>query len=104
LLWRELRELGAALLRAASASAVQPQRQLLHGGTHNDSGVGGVGGATGFVGTQILRQLLQRPDVERIDVQVRANSLAHGLRRVVESACVEQWCSERCCRKSISAG
>ena len=43
-------------------------------------------GATGFLGTQILRQLLHRPDVGKITVLVRAESLELAKRRVMNSA------------------
>jgi N-acetyl-gamma-glutamylphosphate reductase len=69
---------------------VRPQWQLLHGGTQDDGSR--VGGATGYIGAQILRQLLHQLEFEHIGVQVRADSAAHGLQHVVESAYVtQQW-------------
>ena len=51
-------------------------------------------GATGFLGTQILRQLLHRPDVGKVVAHVRAESLDTAKRRVIASAEVAGWSAE----------
>ena len=51
-------------------------------------------GATGFLGTQILRQLLGISSVSRITVLVRARSPEDGMHRVVEAAEAARWWSE----------
>jgi amino acid adenylation domain-containing protein/thioester reductase-like protein len=97
LLRHELHSLAGALPRYAKAARPQP---LLRGTLNGDGGGGGgdvtvfVTGATGYVGTQILRQLLHRPAVARVVVHVRAESPAHGLQRVVETARAAQWWSD----------
>ena len=48
-------------------------------------------GATGFLGTQILRQLLRRLDVGTVVVHVRAESLDLAKRRVITSAEAAGW-------------
>ncbi|KAL4910501.1 hypothetical protein BDW74DRAFT_171966 [Aspergillus multicolor] len=48
-------------------------------------------GATGLLGTQILRQLLLDPSVQRVIVHVRATSAEKGLERVVASAKLAKW-------------
>lgn len=51
-------------------------------------------GATGYLGTQLLRQLLLRPDVEKVIVHVRAHSVEHGRQRIVSSAKTAKWWCE----------
>ena len=51
-------------------------------------------GATGFLGTQILRQLLQRPDVGKVVVHVRADNLDNARRRINSSAEAAGWSVE----------
>ncbi|KAJ6783608.1 hypothetical protein PWT90_05284 [Aphanocladium album] len=48
-------------------------------------------GGTGFLGTQLLRGLLERGDVERVVALVRAKSTAHGLERLKETARIAGW-------------
>ena len=48
-------------------------------------------GATGFLGTQILRQLLQRPDVGKVVVHVRADNIDNARRRIDSSAEAAGW-------------
>lgn len=52
-------------------------------------------GATGYFGTQLLRQLLQRPDVEKVIIHVRAYSVEHGRERIISSAKTAKWWCER---------
>lgn len=54
-----------------------------------------VTGATGYLGTQLLKQLLVEPNVEKVIVHVRAESLEHGKQRVITSAKIAKWWSER---------
>lgn len=51
-------------------------------------------GATGFLGTQILRQLLYRSDVGKVIAHVRADSPEHGKQRIIASAQVAKWWSD----------
>ena len=51
-------------------------------------------GATGFLGTQILRQLLLRPSIKRIILHVRADDAAEGLERIIMAAKTAAWWSE----------
>jgi amino acid adenylation domain-containing protein/thioester reductase-like protein len=53
-----------------------------------------VTGATGFLGTQILRQLCDRPDVGRVIAHVRANSPSEAFIRVKDAAVRAQWWSD----------
>ncbi|KAH8432008.1 uncharacterized protein LDX57_009655 [Aspergillus melleus] len=53
-----------------------------------------VTGVTGFLGTQILRQLCDRPDVGRVIAHVRANTPSEAFIRVKESAVRAQWWSD----------
>lgn len=48
-------------------------------------------GATGLLGSQILRQLLTDPNVRQIIVHVRATNAAKGLARVVSTATLAKW-------------
>lgn len=53
-----------------------------------------VTGGTGFLGTQILRQLCDRPDVERVIAHVRANSPSDAFIRIKDAAVRAQWWSD----------
>ncbi|KAJ5894898.1 hypothetical protein N7495_006589 [Penicillium taxi] len=53
-----------------------------------------VTGATGFLGTQILRQLCNRPDVGRVIAHVRADSPSDAFNRVKDAAIRAQWWSD----------
>lgn len=53
-----------------------------------------VTGVTGFLGTQILRQLCDRSDVGRVIAHVRANTSSEALARVKETAVRAQWWSD----------
>lgn len=59
-------------------------------GRHNLSTVF-ITGSTGFLGTQVLRQMLLQPTVKRVIVHVRADNEMHGFRRVVEAAKKAHW-------------
>ncbi|KAJ5220193.1 non-ribosomal peptide synthetase [Penicillium chermesinum] len=50
-------------------------------------------GATGLLGSQILRQLLTDPHVQKVIIHVRATSAAKGLARVVAAATLAKWWS-----------
>ncbi|KAE8130779.1 hypothetical protein BDV38DRAFT_289327 [Aspergillus pseudotamarii] len=50
-------------------------------------------GSTGFLGSQILRQLLRDPCVEKVILHVRAASAAKGLERIASIATMAQWWS-----------
>jgi amino acid adenylation domain-containing protein/thioester reductase-like protein len=58
-----------------------------------------VTGVTGFLGTQVLRQLCARPDVDRVIVHVRASTTEHALERCREAAIRAQWWTESCFSK-----
>jgi amino acid adenylation domain-containing protein/thioester reductase-like protein len=51
-------------------------------------------GATGFLGTQILRQLLSRPNIVKVITHVRATSPKHGRQRIIDSAKAAKWWSQ----------
>lgn len=52
------------------------------------------GATTGFLGTQILRQLLNKLEVEKVVAHVRAESPDHGKQRVIASAQAAKWWSD----------
>ncbi|KAF7588050.1 hypothetical protein BBP40_006219 [Aspergillus hancockii] len=58
-----------------------------------------VTGVTGFLGTQVLRQLCARPDVDRVVVHVRAATTEHALVRCRDAAIRAQWWTESCFSK-----
>lgn len=51
-------------------------------------------GATGFLGTEILRQLVRNPAIKSIAVHVRSKSLEQGMGRVRETATIAGWWNE----------
>nr|POE51968.1 nonribosomal peptide synthetase dtxs1 [Quercus suber] len=51
-------------------------------------------GGTGYLGTQILKQLVQQPQMDRITMLVRARDTAHALARVIKSARLAKWWSD----------
>ena len=51
-------------------------------------------GATGFLGTQILRQLVTRSDVGKVIAHARARNIEHGRQRIIASAKAAMWWSE----------
>ncbi|KAF7899054.1 uncharacterized protein EAF01_008267 [Botrytis porri] len=51
-------------------------------------------GASGFLGTQILRELLERPGVKKVIVHVRASSNENGRQRIVAAARSARWWHE----------
>ena len=51
-------------------------------------------GATGFLGSQILRSLLNSKSIKKVIVIVRAPTVAAGIERIVESAITAQWWSK----------
>lgn len=53
-----------------------------------------VTGVTGFLGTQILRQLCDRSDIGRVIAHVRANTSSEAFARVKETAVRAQWWSD----------
>ncbi|ODA77312.1 hypothetical protein RJ55_06939 [Drechmeria coniospora] len=48
-------------------------------------------GATGFLGTEILRQLLQKKQIRTVAVLVRATSTLQGLQRIKRTAVIAKW-------------
>ncbi|KAK5988376.1 N-benzoylphenylalaninol synthetase apmA [Cladobotryum mycophilum] len=48
-------------------------------------------GASGFIGTQVLRQLLEDPSVDRVTALIRGKSDASARNRLIESATTAQW-------------
>ncbi|KAF7502161.1 hypothetical protein GJ744_006875 [Endocarpon pusillum] len=59
-------------------------------GAHNISTVF-LTGCTGFLGTQILRQLLLEPSIKHIIAHVRAENVIHGFERVILAAKKARW-------------
>ncbi|KAF9890566.1 hypothetical protein FE257_005697 [Aspergillus nanangensis] len=53
-----------------------------------------VTGVTGFLGTQILRQLCERTDVDRVIAHVRADTPSQAFMRVKDAAVRAQWWSD----------
>ncbi|KAF9876381.1 amino acid adenylation domain-containing protein [Colletotrichum karsti] len=51
-------------------------------------------GATGYLGTQILRQLLERPDVSRVVALARGSTAEVAKTRVIETALKALWWTE----------
>ncbi|KAL7925987.1 hypothetical protein ACQKWADRAFT_329035 [Trichoderma austrokoningii] len=51
-------------------------------------------GATGFLGTEILKQLVRNPAVRSVIVHVRSKSVPDGMRRVQETAKIAGWWRE----------
>jgi amino acid adenylation domain-containing protein/thioester reductase-like protein len=51
-------------------------------------------GASGFLGTQILRQLLKNPGVQKVIAHVRAQSSERGRQRIIDSAKEARWWSD----------
>ncbi|RAL06662.1 putative nonribosomal peptide synthase [Aspergillus homomorphus CBS 101889] len=51
-------------------------------------------GATGFLGSEILRQLLVNPDVRMVVAIVRARDEQHAMEKIVASASAAQWWQE----------
>lgn len=48
-------------------------------------------GSTGYLGTQILRQLVANPEVQRVVVLVRARNVEHAMERVCKTARIAGW-------------
>ena len=55
-----------------------------------------VTGATGFLGSRILYQLCSRTNVRKIVVLVRSQNAEHALRRIVKSAKLAGWWTDKC--------
>ncbi|UKZ76549.1 NRPS [Trichoderma virens FT-333] len=51
-------------------------------------------GATGFLGTEILKQLVRNPVIKTIAVHVRSKSLAQGMDRIRDTAKIAGWWRE----------
>ncbi|PQE24211.1 non-ribosomal peptide synthetase protein [Rutstroemia sp. NJR-2017a BVV2] len=51
-------------------------------------------GASGFLGTQLLRELLNRPGIEKVIAHVRAIDETHGKQRIINAAKAAKWWSE----------
>ncbi|KAL9025892.1 MAG: hypothetical protein Q9196_005361 [Gyalolechia fulgens] len=56
-------------------------------------------GATGFLGSRILRELCRDPNVHRIMAHVRSQSSQKALQRIVQSAVLAGWWSHDCTGK-----
>ncbi len=52
-------------------------------------------GATGYLGTQILRDSLNRPGIRKVIAHVRAKTPAEGIQRLVRSAVAAKWWLEK---------
>ena len=53
-----------------------------------------VTGATGYLGTHILRAALLHPQIKRVIAHARARTACHGLQRVIDSAKMAGWWAE----------
>ena len=56
-------------------------------------------GATGYLGTEILRQLVQWSKVSTVCVHVRATSVEEGLRRIKKTATIAGWWNDQAEKK-----
>ena len=65
--------------------------QNVMGATHATGKIVFVTGGTGFLGTQILRQLCDRPDVSKVIAHVRASTAEEALTRCRDAAVRAQW-------------
>jgi thioester reductase-like protein len=50
-----------------------------------------VTGSTGFLGSQIVRQLLERPDISKVVCLIRGDDDAHAKKRMLEAAHIGRW-------------
>ena len=50
-------------------------------------------GATGFLGNQILRQVLTKPSIKKVITLVRARDVKHAQERIIHSARIGRWWS-----------
>ncbi|RAL61557.1 hypothetical protein DID88_009596 [Monilinia fructigena] len=78
------------------APTIDLMKEILHLDTKLASfqhyfGVVFLTGASGFLGTQILRDLLSRPGVERVIVHVRASTNDGGRQRIISAAKSAKW-------------
>ncbi|PQE17917.1 non-ribosomal peptide synthetase protein [Rutstroemia sp. NJR-2017a WRK4] len=48
-------------------------------------------GASGFLGIQLLRELLNRPGIEKVIAHVRATDETHGKQRIINAAKAAEW-------------
>ncbi|KAK6197012.1 hypothetical protein LQW54_010974 [Pestalotiopsis sp. IQ-011] len=71
------------------------QHVSLKKSVHTGQNVVFLTGATGFLGSQILRQLLALPSVSKVIVLVRARDARTGLQRTVTAATTARWWSPR---------
>ncbi|EOA81482.1 uncharacterized protein SETTUDRAFT_99043 [Exserohilum turcica Et28A] len=85
---QEVDELNKELLQ------VQPSQQtVLKKTSQTSKSVVFLTGATGFLGTQILRQLLALDSVAKVIVLVRASDISTGLERIVTAGTTAGWWS-----------
>lgn len=85
---RDIEELDKGLARVCPEQHVAPKKRA-----HTDQSVVFLTGATGFLGSQILRQLLALPSVSKVIVLVRAKDANTGLQRIVTAATTARWWS-----------
>ncbi|ETS78885.1 hypothetical protein PFICI_08738 [Pestalotiopsis fici W106-1] len=87
---QDIEELDRELARVQSDEHALRKKRL-----QTDRDVVFLTGATGFLGTQILRQLLELSSVSKVIVLVRASDASAGLQRIVAAATTARWWSPR---------
>lgn len=85
---QDIEELDVELKAVQSHHHALPKRRLDAGGS-----VVFLTGATGFLGSQILRQLLGLASISTVIVLVRAKDASSGLERIVAAATTAEWWS-----------
>nr|POF13484.1 nonribosomal peptide synthetase easa [Quercus suber] len=56
-------------------------------------------GGTGYLGTQILKHLVQHPQIAKVTVMVRADDISQGFARIERSARLARWWNEQYVQK-----
>lgn len=85
---QDIEELDKSLAKVRPGQHVLAEKRL-----HSDKHVVFLTGASGFLGSQILRQLLALPEVPKVIVLVRAKDTSTGLQRIVAAATTAKWWS-----------
>ena len=82
--WSDFQKLDQELSGGILPSAIDPQ-------SRQATGIVFLSGATGFLGIQVLRQLLAQPQVKKVITLVRATDAKHARQRILSSARVARW-------------
>ncbi|KAK6087109.1 non-ribosomal peptide synthetase [Seiridium cupressi] len=87
---QDIEELDKGLAGLCPDQYVSPKKIV-----HTGQNVVFLTGATGFLGSQILRQLLALPSVSKVIVLVRAKDASTALQRIVTAATTARWWSSK---------